>query len=123
MRNYVDGVSLTHGTSPNRSHIWTYSSVVFFASGNADRCSICDDNKPSYVGTNYTCVAAQCSNDQGCYPDSLWSNDVKVCEGNGTFYRQLSESTTDDIEMRVCRDQARDDEDILISYMELFVSL
>ena len=56
--NYVDGVSFTHGTSP-RSHIWTYSPVTSIGTG-SDRCSLCDNNKPSSIGTDYTCVAAHC---------------------------------------------------------------
>jgi len=44
--NYVNGVSLTRGTSSNRSHIWTYSSVVLVGTGNNDRCSLCDHNSP-----------------------------------------------------------------------------
>ena len=41
-------------------------------------------------------------------PNTLWGSEAKQCFGNETFYRQLSESTTDNIEMRVCRDQGRD---------------
>ena len=40
---------------------------------------------------------------------------------NETFYRKQSDSSTDNIEMRVCRDQGRIDEDILISFVEIFV--
>ena len=37
------------------------------------------------------------------------------------FYKQLPETATDDIEMRVCHDQARNDEDIAIEIVELYV--
>ena len=37
------------------------------------------------------------------------------------FYRQLSEHTTDNIEMRVCRDQPRSDEDIAIQAYEIYI--
>ena len=29
-QNYVDGVSLTHGTSPNRTHIWAFTAFIKF---------------------------------------------------------------------------------------------
>ena len=118
-QNYVDGVSLTHGTSPNRTHIWTYTAVIKFGD-DIDRCTICDRNKPFYIGTNFTCTAGHC-NEWPCeLNDAIWTDGLS-CFGNETFYRQLSESTTDNIEMRVCKDQGRNDEDILISYIEIFV--
>ena len=58
-QNYVDGVSLTHGTNPNRNHIWTYTAVIKFGA-DTDRCTICGRNKPFYVGTNFTCTAEHC---------------------------------------------------------------
>ena len=36
-------------------------------------------------------------------------------------YKQLSQPTTDDIEMRVCRDVVASNEDIAIEMVELFV--
>ena len=117
-QNYVDGVSLTHGTSPNRTHIWTYAAAILIGD-DTDRCTTCDKNKPFYIGTNFTCTAGHC-NPQSCFDDAIWTDGLP-CVGNETFYRQLSESTTDNIEMRVCRDQGRWDEDILISYVEIFV--
>ena len=119
-QNYVDGVSLTHGTSPNRAHIWTYTAVIKFGD-DIDRCTICGRNKPFYIGTNFTCTAGHCSAWPCGLNKAIWTNGLS-CFGNETFYRQLSESTTDNIEMRVCRDQRRHDEDILISYVELFVA-
>jgi hypothetical protein len=37
------------------------------------------------------------------------------------FYRQLSQPTTDDIEMRVCRDEDRENEDIQNQAIDLYV--
>ena len=119
-QNYVDGVSLTYGNSSHRNHIWTYTTAITV--GNDRRgCGICNFMKPSFIGTNFTCTSAHCSDGNNCYPGTLWGNEVQQCFGNETFYRQLSESTTDNIEMRVCRDQDRLDEDILITFVELFV--
>ena len=119
-QNYVDGVSLTYGNRPNSTHIWTY--VFVTKSGtDTDRCLLCEDNKPFYVGNNYTCVAEYCANYVRCYPQ--WGDDIQQCLGNETFYTQLNDLTTmdNDIEMRVCREQDQVDEDILFSFVELFV--
>ena len=118
-QNYVDGVSLTHGTSPNRNHIWTFTAVIKFGA-DTDRCTVCDSNKPFYIGTNFTCTAGHCTAWPCELNNAIWTDGLS-CFGNETFYRQLSESTTDNIEMRVCKDQGRNDEDILISYVEIFV--
>ena len=38
--NYVDGVSLTHGSNP-RTHIWTYTAAA--------QCTACSDNFPAFI--------------------------------------------------------------------------
>ena len=119
---YVDGVYFTYGDSSNRNHIWTYTAATTVGSSTRG-CDQCNHEKPSNIpGTNFTCTSAHCSDADNCFPNTLWGNEAQQCFGNETFYRQLSESTTDDIEMRVCRDQRRSDEDILISFVELYVS-
>ena len=119
---YVDGVYFTYGESSNRTHIiWTYTAVTTVGS-NTRRCDQCNDMKPSNMpGTNFTCTTAHCNDGNNCYPGVLWRNETQQCFGNETFYRQLSESTTDNIEMRVCRDEGRSNEDILIPLVEIFV--
>ena len=116
---YVDGVYFTHGVSSSRNHIWTYSAATAY--GNTRGCSPCYFQKPMNMpGKNYTCITLHCDI-INCYQGVLWGNATQLCFGNGTFYRQLSESTTDNIEMRVCRDERRSNEDIFISFVELFV--
>ena len=96
--NYVDGVSLTYGMN-NRTHIWTFAASVNARYG---ECIFCERERPSY-----------------CNLDQLWDGDQ--CIGNATFYRQLPHATTGDIEMRVCRGQDRQDEDILLTFIEIFL--
>ena len=117
---YVDGLGIMFGDSPNRKHIWTYAFATLLGIADRNRCYICDNDKESYVGIHYTCVTEHCSSFSSCSHDTPWHG--LPCVGNETFYRQLSESTTDNIEMRVCRDQGRRDEDILFSFVEIFVS-
>ena len=114
--NYVDGISLTHG-SMYEHHIWTLSAIVNFANP-TDICSVCASNKPSYVGMDYSCdVVERCK--VNCSPRQIWVSGQ--CIGNNTFYKNLMKPTIDDIQMRVCTDQAEGDEDIFLSFVELYV--
>ena len=105
---YIDGVGLTYGSS--RQHIWS------FAGGQDDNCNNVNSRRPHEVGDNYFC-------DSGI----LWNGDCQTsdifCSFNNPpwFYRQLSKPTTDDIEMRLCRDRDRNDEDIHIQITEIYI--
>ena len=116
--NYVDGISLTHG-SFSEHRIWTLTATVDFANP-TDICSVCASNKPIYVGMDYFCdVVKECNSN--CSPRQIW--DSGQCIGNNTFYKNLTQSTSDDIEMRVCTDQTAvnpADEDIFLSFVEIF---
>ena len=135
---YVDGVSLTRGRNP-RQHIWTFAAAVHeYLHRNplpdVCRCTIPGNHAPlpvpSYVGNDYFCATARKKGAQpGFYPeDPLW--DGQGCGANNTcctfnrppwFMKQLSSATTDDIEMRVCADEYRSNEDIAIESVELYV--
>ena len=111
-QNYVDGVSLTYGSNP-RTHIWT------FATGTGS-CGFCDIERPGYIENDYFCeITRRCTNGVVCSPTVLW--DGSQCSGDKMFYKELQQRTTEDIEMRVCRDQPNYDEDILITFIELYV--
>ena len=111
--NYLDGVSLTYGNP--RTHIWS------FTANTPDDCSSCGRHLPIFVdASHYSCTAnIRCANYEVCPVVLLWNG--TQCTGNASFYRQLSSPTTDDIEMRVCRDQDQGDEDFLITFVEIFV--
>jgi hypothetical protein len=91
--NYVDGVSLTHGRL--RHHVWTFAAGAFGGCS----CDLSSARPPSFVGTDYFCDG-NTELWQGC-PAS--SNSCCSFNNPPWFYRQLSQTTTDDIEMRVCR--------------------
>ena len=114
--NYVDGVSLTHGSNP-RNHIWT-----FVAGGSTPpQCEACNTRRPAFIENDFSCeINAICPSSMVCF-DQLWNGGPLQCDGNATFYRQLSQSTTDDIEMRVCREEGRANEDILITLVDIYV--
>ena len=114
--NYVDGVSITYGSVP-RKHLWTYAAAprdTIMYSGLYD-CP-CKENStaitPPFVGTDYYCESGV----EHCCPydipsnDSLW--DGQQCGGGESpccthsnmpwFIKTLNETTTEDIELRLC---------------------
>ena len=99
--NYVDGISLTYGKETSRTHIWTFI---------ADDRS-CPNNIPDYVGNNNTCLL----HENSC------SSSPNSC--SPSFFRKLEQPVTEDIEMRLCRDQHRvsDHEGIHFGNMEIYV--
>ena len=109
--NYVDGVSLTYGSSP-RQHIWSF----------AARYRDCNcGSVHSYVGNDYFCEVAPNGDIGNHLNNPIWN--ANGCTNNNSpfFYKQLSEPSTDSIEMRVCRDQIRADEDLLLQGLEIYI--
>ena len=121
--NYVDGISLTHGRP--RQHIWT------FAAYSSRRCSCADQkiltiSSPSYVSNDYFCdtsTRTQTSTRVALWEENRCTNSNTCCSFNNPpwFHKQLLQSTTDDIEMRVCRDEIRANEDIYIQVIDIYV--
>ena len=85
---------------------------------------------PEFVGNDYFCDTAS----QGKYridffvDDPLWDGagcgPLNICcafNNPPWFYKELPEPTTDDIEMRVCTDQASVNEDIAIEKIDIYV--
>ena len=134
---YMDGISVTHG-SP-RQHIWSFVAGVDEDSSvhSASSCpcvtgSTARSRIPSFVGQNYFCESGITSGhvDGYFYPngDSLW--DGQGCGSNSScctfnlppwFNVTLSSPTTDDIEVRICGDEAIANEDTPIQLVELYV--
>jgi hypothetical protein len=87
---------------------------------------------PAFVGNDYFC-------DTGAvritFRQDILYTDNPLWDGNGCgplntccsfnnppwFYKQLPQPTTDGIEMRVCRDQETEDEDVAIEIIEILV--
>ena len=137
---YVDGISLTHGESP-RKHIWTFAAALHevLTSNQSSLCPCTNINNPttinipSYVGDDYFCDTASSNHWQHIfYPDDpLWDGEgcgplSTCCSFNNPpwFSKQLPSPTTDDIEMRLCANQDRNDhwiKDITFEQVELYV--
>ena len=131
--NYVDGLSITHG-SP-RQHIRTYA-VGIVDTDNSFACCSCPcavvggSNPSAFVGSHYYCESGAGSSwDYVCYlSDVLW--DGAGCSASNTccnnpdlpwFYHQLSASTQDDIKVRSCMDESFENEAVLVTSIELYV--
>ena len=101
--NYLDGVSITS----NGLHVWS------FAAG----CDCTTTDKPSFIRNDFTCGGR--IGKLGHPPEYLWES--QQCDTNSTwFYKELP-PTTADISVRVCRDQARYDEDLALTVLELYI--
>ena len=135
---YVDGVSLTNGQSP-RQHIWRFAGAADETAGDSILPSICPCTQPdvpyagtipSFVGQDYFCDTGSREAVELIFyhNDPLW--DGQGCGGTSTccefnnppwFCRQLPQPTTDDIELRICGDEATNDEDTPIEQVEIYV--
>ena len=130
---YLDGISLTHGNP--REHIWSFAMGV--TESRTDRFG-CPCNTGStisvtntFIGTNYFCDSAASSIASGMrYPNNPLFDGVgcdamtnQCCSFNNPprFYRQLPQSTADDLEIRACRDESGTNENSLIQSIELYV--
>ena len=131
---YIDGVSLTHGSDGSRQHIWSFISAGGEVISSRHICA-CSSSNPwqystSFVGDDYFCDSGNHANatstttfyngdplwdGQGCGPSST------CCQFNNPpwFCKTLPQSTTDDLEVRICKTAS--DEDIPIQLVELYV--
>ncbi len=119
-RDYVFGVSLTHGQNP-RKHIWTFAGALdetrydYYAKCPCINTALTSSRVPKFVGNDYFCDTAysRSSNNYSPYPlqvsDPLW--DGKGCGRTNTccsfnsppwFVKQLASPTKESIEIRVC---------------------
>ena len=102
--NYLDGISI----SSNGKHVWS-----FVAGDNR-----CNSHKQGFIGNDWTCAGTGCAVGDFC-PNLLWN--TSTCGTTTPFFKDLSVSTIADVVMRVCRDEERDNEDIAITSVELYV--
>ena len=134
---YVDGVILTHGNP--RQHIWTFAAANDeVGTSPSSNCPCINTNlsaqatpPPAFVGNDYFCDTGSEDGVQIIFygDDPLWDGagcgPLNTCCSFNTlpwFYKQLPEPTTEDIEMRVCRDRdPSTNEDIAIEIVEVYV--
>ena len=139
---YVDGVSITRG-SP-RKHIWTLmaglNEASFYQGDGRHNCpcsqgSTQNSTLQSFIGNDYFCESGNPSTD-GSYEIKLYTQDPlwdgkgcgtlegNCCSATGLpwFNKILNSTTTDYIELRVCTDQNTANEDVPVSFYEIYVN-
>ena len=142
---YVDGVSITRG-SP-RQHVWTLMAGQNEASYNyqyhdgryncpCSQGSLQSAHLQSFIGNDYFCESGNPStngrwqNNKLYTADPLWdgkgcgSLEGYCCTSRPSlpwFNKALGTTTTDYLELRVCGDQRTSDEDVPVSFYELYV--
>ena len=134
--HYVDGISLTHRQSP-RNHIWTLAAALHEHNSIAGSVCPCTNTRntpppsvPGFVGNDYFCDTGSANRHQSIFygDDPLWDGAgcgqySTCCSWNSPpwFRKQLTTSTSDDIEMRVCTSEGQNNENVYIELMELYV--
>ena len=126
---YLDGVSITHGTP--RQHIWSFLAAFAVNSYSCPCFSGFNGDRIPFIGNNFFCDSGVhlWRNYHILYPDNpLWDGEGcrsinYCCSYNNPpwFCTELDQSTSDDIELRLCADQTTDNEDVPIENFELYV--
>ena len=142
---YVDGVSITHGQSGDRSHIWTFAAAQS-ESATARRACPCitggtsGNVVPPYVGGSFFCdTASQLVDPENRFhfEDPLWDGEgcgqgTTCCQFNRPpYFRTDIAATSDDIDVRLCAffrtgnelqpGVLRNNEDTPLEVIELYV--
>ena len=132
---YMDGLSLTHGQHP-RSHIWTFVNAWDETRTDQYACPCARPNAtftgriPPFIGTDYFCATGSRSaaTAQWYTDDPLWDGEGcgtnnACCQFNSPpwFCKDLPESTTDDIELRVCHNEADTVENVGVEVVNIFI--
>ena len=141
--SYVDGVSLTHGSPGARQHIWTFAGGLFETYNSIFHPTLycpCVQGTtnyiPTYVGNDYFCESGNPGT--ALFTNVLYGNDP-LWDGQGCgsppccelssppgvtapwFCKQLPQATTDDIEVRICKDESNSSEDTPVELIELYI--
>ena len=135
--HYVDGISLTHGESGQRQHIWTFIAGIYDGTRWPDSECPCDVNYtyslPDFMGNDYFCesvVRHESNFEQDFFPDNpLWDGQHcgegsnMCCQVNNPpwFKKTLPNPTADDIELRMCSWGPHGYTDIPIESIEIYV--
>jgi hypothetical protein len=127
---YVEGVSFTHSRVP-RQHIWSLASNIAVCPRANSKSHVAFTGLiPEFIGNNFYCETGSRTSYSNRYylEDPLWDGQgcgrySSCCEGEGKpwFFKELSQSVTSDIEARVCADDVRNNEDVLIEILSLYV--
>lgn len=127
---YLDGVSITHGSNP-RSHIWTFAVAEHQHTSTSYNCPCLNPASssmvPHFVGDDYFCDTASVRAQSGLKSQNpLWDGEGcwesnRCCDNQPWFYKNLTDFTTDSIELRLCRYWGINWGDLLLESIEIYV--
>jgi len=140
---YLDGISLTHGRPGSRQHIWSFIGAYYEQdpSYRTDVTCPCTNPAvswshtiPSFINNNYFCDTANsgpgASSTKYYTDDPLW--DGQGCGGSSTccefntppwFCTSLPQPTNDNLEIRSCYGDSSEEEDKIITLVEIYVKV
>ena len=134
---YVDGLTLTHGQTGLRQHIWSFANGLSEDRSGSDACPCAPLASgiiiPSFVGSNYFCESGTVdeSNIFSFHNEPLWDGSGCSLPGNTCctlnsppyFSIQLPSPTTNDIDGRLCGYESLNvgSADTYITLLELYV--
>ena len=130
---YVDGISITHGISP-RSHIWTFANAVDEVHTHVIVCPCTTDQftgvVPPFIESDYFCATgSRTKYTRKWYTDDpLWDGEgcgpkSTCCDFNSPpwFCKELPHHTSDDIELRVCKDEEDSNENVGVEKVDIYI--
>ena len=139
---YVSGISLTHGAETVRHHVYTFAAANVQQTQDYNPLHNCACTNiavawpyqlPSSIGDDYFCDTGNPGPYRMNYTvfyteDPLWNgagcdSSSTCCEFNTPpwFCKALTESTTDDLELRLCNTLPSEQEDKLIRFIDIYV--
>ena len=138
---YLSGVSLTHGPTGSRQHIWSFVEAIYEQDPDYRtywNCPCTNTNVawpyqvPSFINNDYFCDTGNAgpgvSYTTYYTDDPLWdgegcSSASTCCELNSPpwFCKSLPQPTNDDLEIRNCYYNPSSAEDLLITLIDIYV--
>ena len=107
--NYLDGISITVNNSTYRTHVWSLVAGRY-----------CFNSQNNIVSNDFACEASpHCAMTELCGP-LLWKSQ-QYGRNVSSWFKRLPFSYVIDLEVRVCRDQERSNEDWGLTILELYV--
>ena len=134
---YVDGVVLSRvSAAGNRSHVWTFAAALDEQHPNMIHVCPCTHNKtttpstiPAFVGEDYFCETGTVDRFRYGHfyvDDPLWDGDgcgpTSTCCSRGNYFcKTFDDAVNDKIELRLCGDELRSNEDSPVTLLELYI--
>ena len=135
---YLEGISITHGNP--RQHVWSFAATpgesYTTSSGDPSLCpcsnSAVSYSTPTFVGNDYFC---ETGTTLPCCPKGMFFADDPLFDGQGCgaasscctyntppwFCKTLPESTTNDLEVRICSDMGTQQDDVPFEILEMYI--